>query len=60
MRDIIEASIAPEDLKQGLDMVLVLDEIYGPILNRMLVGNAEIDERFICAHIRHVFSGLGL
>jgi AcrR family transcriptional regulator len=60
VRDIVEAAVAREELEQGLDIDLVLDEIYGPILNRMLVGNAEIDERFVRAHLRHLFSGLGL
>lgn len=57
VRDLIASAISCGALSQNLDLELALDEIYGPILVRMLVGYSEIDDTFIRAHLHHLFTG---
>jgi Transcriptional regulator len=56
LRGMLESAIARGDLAAGTDVEFLLDELYGPLMYRMLVGHAPIDEKFVRRHVLSVIS----
>ena len=46
-------------LRQGLDLEVTLDLIYGPLYYRLLVGHAPLDAAFTDMLLDHALHGLG-
>jgi hypothetical protein len=46
-------------LKQGLDIGLYIDMIYGPVFYRMLVTGEPMDDTFVELLLGAVFKGIG-
>ncbi|MGH6836370.1 MAG: TetR/AcrR family transcriptional regulator [Methylocella sp.] len=60
VRSLVEAAILKDQLKTELDIDLIVDEIYGTLIYRMLVGHAAIDDEFVKSHLGYVFTALKL
>jgi AcrR family transcriptional regulator len=58
-RDLLERAVAEGGLRQGLDLEVTLDLIYGPLYYRLLVGHAPLDAAFTDALLDHALRGIG-
>jgi AcrR family transcriptional regulator len=58
-REILELGIERGELREGIDLEVAVDVLYGPIYYRMLVGHAPLDDDFADALADHVFAGFG-
>ena len=58
-RALLERAVAEGGLREGLDLEVTLDLIYGPLYYRLLVGHAPLDAAFTDALLDHVLRGLG-
>ncbi len=59
-RYILERGISRGELKEDLDIELVIDLIFGPLFYRLLITGDEVDEAFIKSIINYVFEGIKL
>ncbi len=59
VRALVEAAILKGKSKSELDLELIVDEIYGTLIYRTLVGHAAISDSFVRLHLAHVFRALG-
>ena len=59
-REVVRRGIDSGELREGLDVDVVLDALYGPIYHRLLVpyDDAPLSDVFIDRVIDHVFGGL--
>ena len=48
------------ELRSGIDVELALDEIYGAVFFRLLLGNARLDEVFVKQLLKQVIAGLAI
>lgn len=55
---ILERGTARGELRAGLDLDLVVDAIYGPVLYRLLVAHAPLDDLFIEELVNQLMSGI--
>lgn len=58
VRTLVASAVKRGEIRQGLDIDLIVDEIYGPLLYRILVGHLEIDDRFVHRHVAHLLASL--
>jgi AcrR family transcriptional regulator len=58
-KEILELGIERGELREGLDLEVAVDILYGPIYYRLLVGHAPLDGDFADALAEHIFAGLG-
>lgn len=58
-RSLLERAVADGGLREGLDLEVTLDLIYGPLYYRLLVGHAPLDTAFTDALLDHALRGLG-
>ncbi|EKQ56819.1 MULTISPECIES: TetR/AcrR family transcriptional regulator [unclassified Clostridium] len=59
-RYILERGILRGELKEDLDIELVMDLIFGPLFYRLLITGDEVNETFIKELIKYVFEGIKL
>jgi AcrR family transcriptional regulator len=57
-RSFLEQAMAAGELRADIDLDLALDEIYGAVFFRLLLGHASIDETFVKRLLGQVLSGL--
>ncbi|WP_055667147.1 TetR/AcrR family transcriptional regulator [Desnuesiella massiliensis] len=57
-RYILERGISRGELKEGLDIELVMDLIFGPLFYRLLITGDMVDEAFIKNIINYAFEGI--
>lgn len=57
-RYILERGISRGELKEDLDIELVMDLIFGPLFYRLLITGDVVDEDFIKNLIKYVFEGI--
>ncbi|KUI28619.1 TetR/AcrR family transcriptional regulator [Mycobacterium sp. GA-2829] len=59
-RDLVRRGIESGELRDDLDVDVVLDTLYGPIYHRILVpyNGADLTDAFVDAIVDHVFGGL--
>jgi AcrR family transcriptional regulator len=56
----LQRGIAQHRFRDTIDLDIVVDELYGPIFHRLLTGHAEIDARFIDAHVKLVLNSISV
>ncbi|MGQ8873706.1 TetR/AcrR family transcriptional regulator [Paenibacillus sp. TSA_86.1] len=56
---ILEKGVERGELKQGLDIGMYIDMIYGPVFYRMLVTGEPMDDTFVELLLSTVFKGIG-
>jgi hypothetical protein len=57
-RYILERGISRGELKEDLDIELVMDLIFGPLFYRLLITGDMVDEAFIKNIINYAFEGI--
>jgi hypothetical protein len=57
-RAILERGIADGELRRDLDVEVALDELYGAVFFRLLVGHARLDTGFIDALLAQAAEGM--
>ena len=57
-RYILERGISRGELKENLDIELIMDLIFGPVFYRLLITGDVVDENFIKNLIKYVFEGI--
>ena len=57
-RYILERGISRGELKQNLDIELIMDLIFGPVFYRLLITGDVVDENFIKSLIGYTFEGI--
>jgi len=57
-RHILERGISRGELKEDLDIELVIDLIFGPLFYRLLITGDMVDEAFIKDLINYAFKGI--
>ena len=57
-RGLLEKAIQRGELKQGLDIDISIDLIYGPIFYRLLVTGDTLDEAYVHSLLKKAFEGL--
>ncbi|MBP7779506.1 MAG: TetR/AcrR family transcriptional regulator [Acidobacteria bacterium] len=57
-RQLLVAAVATGELRHDLDVDVALDQLYGPIFFRLLVGHAPADEAFVNRLLAAVVGGL--
>ena len=57
-RVLLEQAVAAGDLRTDLDVDVALDQIYGALFFRVLMGHARIDAAFVRALVKQVVRGL--
>jgi AcrR family transcriptional regulator len=57
-REIIARGIAQREVRDNIEVEVVLDMIYGPIFYRLLMGNGVLDEQFTDAVVEHALHGI--
>jgi len=55
--EILKEAIAEGDVRDGLDLEVATDQLYGPIYYRMLLGSGKLDSRFLNALFEQFLSG---
>lgn len=55
----LQRGIEQGEWRRAIDLDIVVDALYGPIFHRLLTAHAEIDARFIDAHVNLVLDGIG-
>ena len=58
VKEILEQGMARGELREGLDLEVAADSLYGPIYYRLLVSHAPLEEDFADTLADHVFAGL--
>lgn len=58
-RRLLDSAAARGEIRAGLDLDLVLDELYGAIFFRIMLGHAPVDERMCERLLDQVMSGAG-
>lgn len=58
VKEILEQGMASGELRDGLDLEVAADSLYGPIYYRLLVSHAPLEEDFADTLADHVFAGL--
>ena len=56
-RYILERGISRGELKENLDIELIIDLIFGPVFYRLLITGDVVDEDFIKNLIKYIFEG---
>lgn len=56
---LLDEAVRAGELRAGLDMEVALDQVYGALFFRVLMGHAGIDAAFVRALVRQVVRGLG-
>lgn len=59
-RSLLNRAIELGELRSGIDVELALDEIYGAVFFRLLLGNARLDEVFVKQLLKQVIAGLAI
>jgi Tetracyclin repressor-like, C-terminal domain len=59
-RALLEEAVQAGELRAGLDVEVALDQVYGALFFRMLMGHATIDTAFVRALVSQVVRGLSL
>jgi AcrR family transcriptional regulator len=57
-RTALEHGITDGEIRSDVDIDVVLDELYGAVFFRLLVGHAPLDVAFVDALIDHVMAGM--
>lgn len=57
-RYILERGISRGELKEDLDIELVMDLLFGPLFYRLLITGDMVDEEFIVKLVNYVFKGV--
>ena len=57
-RELLERAMRLGELREGLDLEVALDLVYGPIYYRLLVGHASLDRAFTDAVLDQALLGL--
>lgn len=57
-RAVLHRGVASGELRDDLDIDVIVDAIYAPIFQRLLVGHASIDDAFVTMLLDVVLSGL--
>ncbi|MCE4050950.1 MULTISPECIES: TetR/AcrR family transcriptional regulator [Bacillaceae] len=57
-RGLLEQAIAQGELKEGLDIDICIDLIYGPIFYRLLVTGDTLDETYVQHLVENAFAGI--
>jgi AcrR family transcriptional regulator len=57
-RALIERAQAEGSIKNGIDIEVTLDLLYGPIFYRLLIGHAQTTEAFALGVVEHVLNGI--
>jgi AcrR family transcriptional regulator len=55
--EILKQAIAEGDVRDGIDLEVATDQLYGPIYYRMLLGSGKLDSRFLNALFEQFLSG---
>jgi len=55
--EILKQAIAEGDVRDGIDLEVATDQLYGPIYYRMLLGSGKLDSRFLNALFDQFLSG---
>jgi AcrR family transcriptional regulator len=58
VKEILEQGMASGELREGLDLEVAADSLYGPIYYRLLISHAPLEEDFADTLADHVFAGL--
>jgi AcrR family transcriptional regulator len=58
VKEILEQGMTRGELREGLDLEVAVDSLYGPIYYRLLVSHAPLEEDFADTLADHVFAGL--
>jgi AcrR family transcriptional regulator len=56
--EILEHGIARGEVREGLDIPLTIDLMYGPLWYRLLLRNAPLDDAFAVAVVDHVLAAI--
>jgi len=54
----LEKAIQSKDVRLNLDLETALDQIYGPVFFRLLLGHASLDAHFADSIIDQLLDGL--
>jgi AcrR family transcriptional regulator len=55
--EILKQAIAEGDVRDGIDLEVATDQLYGPIYYRLLLGSGKLDSRFLNALFEQFLSG---
>ncbi len=58
-RQVLEAAVGDGTLKPGANLDVVIDQLYAPVLYRLLLGHAPLDDHLVDALIDQLFAGIG-
>jgi Tetracyclin repressor-like, C-terminal domain len=54
----LQPAMQTAELREDIDIDVALDLIYGPLLFRLLLGHAPLDQAFVPPSFDHVLQGL--
>lgn len=57
-RAILEGGMETDELRAGLDLEVALDQLYGPVFFRLLVGHEKLDSAFIARLLEQAMTGM--